>query len=265
MSTEHGRSAPDPDAASKARSPSHAERCRTLVSVTRHGTLSTLLRDPAGYPYGSLVTVAFDPRGRPILLLSTMAEHTQNLKVSPEASLLVSDPIEGHAEPLAASRVALIGPCAPVPEEDVAAARELFLGAHPSASHYVDFKDFGFYRLSPVGLRYVGGFGRMSWITAEDYASAEADPLAPAAKDVLTHMNDDHADAVKLYASVTAKVADVQSAVMTAVDRYGFDLAVTTTEGKRAVRLAFDAPVTTTDEVRKAMVAMVRAARAASA
>jgi putative heme iron utilization protein len=104
----------------------------------------------------------------------------------------------------------------------------------------------------------------MSWITAEDYANAEPDPLAPAAKDILTHMNEDHADAVKLYASVTAKVAHVSSAVITAVDRYGFDLAVTTTDGKRAVRLAFDAPVTTTDEVRKAMVAMVKAARSAS-
>jgi hypothetical protein len=33
----------------------------------------------------------------------------------------------------------------------------------------VDFKDFGFYRLQPLDIYYVGGFGVMGWVTAEDY------------------------------------------------------------------------------------------------
>ena len=51
---------------------------------------------------------------------------------------------------------------------------------------------------------------------------------------------------------------------MTAVDRYGFELAVKTPDGPRAMRLAFDDPVATTDEVRRAMVALVKRARGTS-
>jgi hypothetical protein len=41
-------------------------------------------------------------------------------------------------------------------------------------------------------------------------------------------------------------------------------MSATTAEGPRPIRLAFAAPVTTADEVRREMVALVRAARAAS-
>ncbi|HEX4446551.1 MAG TPA: DUF2470 domain-containing protein, partial [Polyangiaceae bacterium] len=74
---------------------------------------------------------------------------------------------------------------------------------------------------------------------------------------------EDHADAMVAYAQALAGIADATSAAMTAVDRYGFDMAVTTPKGPRATRLAFDAEVTTSDEVRRAMVAMVKRARAA--
>ena len=268
MAQDHGRPGPkhhDADDVPCARAPSHAERCRTLAETTRSAALSTIAREPAGFPYGSLVTVAFDGRGRPLLLLSKLAEHTQNLLARADASVLLTDPLDAHPEPLAASRMTLLGPCAAVPVDERGAVRELFLTAHPSASYYVEFKDFGFYRLQPTALRYVGGFGRMSWVTPDDYAAAEPDPLASSAAGIVKHMNDDHQAAVVLYARVQAGLADVESAKMTAVDRYGFELAVTTASGPRAVRLAFERPLATGDEVRRAMVAMVKAARAATA
>src|SRR6185436_375361 len=98
-----------------------------------------------------------------------------------------------------------------VADEEKSAVRATFLAQQPSSSYYVDFKDFAFYRLEPAALRYVGGFGRMSWVTADDYAVAEADPLADAAAGILAHMNDDHADALIAYATGLAKLADVRS------------------------------------------------------
>ena len=251
-------------AAAAVRAPTHAERCRTLTAGVRAGTLCTIARDPDGYPYGSLVTVAIDASGRPLLLLSQLAEHTQNLAHRADASMLLTEPMERHAQPLALGRVTLLGPCRPVPEADRDEARATFLAAHTDAAYYVDFSDFGFYRLDPIALRYVGGFGRMSWVTADDYSSAEADPLAPTAAGILTHMNDDHADAVLAYARGLAGIASATAATMTAVDRYGFELAASTPDGPKVARLAFDAPVATSDEVRTAMVALVRIARAAA-
>ncbi|HEY8089401.1 MAG TPA: pyridoxamine 5'-phosphate oxidase family protein, partial [Polyangiaceae bacterium] len=120
MSSDHQRPARTPEDATTAvaAAPTHAERCRTLVSAARSATLSTLSREPAGYPYGSLVTVAFDAAGRPLLLLSTLAEHTQNLAARAEASILVTEPLGQHSQPLALGRVTLIGLCAAIPEGD---------------------------------------------------------------------------------------------------------------------------------------------------
>jgi hypothetical protein len=245
------------------RAPTHAERCRTLVLSAQSATLSTIAREPAGFPYGSLVTVAFDDRGRPLFLLSTLAEHTGNLAACADASALVTEPLGGHDEPLALGRVTILGRCEAVAGAEKDAVRSTFLAHQPRASYYADFGDFAFYRLEPVALRYVGGFGRMSWVAAEDYRTAEPDPLAPIAQGILRHMNDDHASAVLAYATGLAGLSTATSASMTAVDRYGFEIAAVTPEGPRAARLAFDEPVATSDEVRRAMIEMVERAKSA--
>jgi len=262
MPKDHGRPSPrTEDAPSDARAPSHAERARTLAAGARSAALATIARDPQGFPFASLVTVAVDDRGRPLLLLSELAEHTANLHARPEASVLLTEPLGTHDQALALGRVTILGPCAKVGAEERTAVREAFLAAQPAASFYVDFKDFAFYRLEPSALRYVGGFGRMSWVSADDYRTAEADPLAKDAAGILRHMNDDHADAVLAYARVLAGVGDAAKATMTGVDRYGFELAAETPSGPRARRLAFDEPVLTGDDVRRAMVAMAKRAR----
>ncbi len=268
MAADHRRPTPvESDPHPAARAPSHAERCRTLASQATSATLSTLARDPAGFPYGSLVTVAVDGSGRPLLLLSELAEHTGNLHAHPQASVLLTEPLGGHEQPLALGRVTLLGPCTRVADPELASVRETFLAHQPGAAGYVDFKDFAFYRLEPTALRYVGGFGRMSWVGADEYCAARPDPLATAAGGILRHMNEDHAAAVLAYARVLAGIADAEAATMTAVDRYGFDLAVTTPRGPRAARLAYDsdgpedATVDTPDGVRRVLVAMVKRAR----
>jgi heme iron utilization protein len=265
MTNRHQRPASrDERAAAEVRAPTHAERCRTLADRARSATLSTLAREPAGYPYGSLVTVAIDDAGRPLLLLSTLAEHTTNLLAAPQASILLTEPLGAHDQPLALGRVTLLGPCTAVSDDEKAAVRDVFLARQPSASYYVDFEDFAFYRLEPAALRYVGGFGRMSWVSPEDYRRAEPDPLADAAAGILAHMNGDHSDSVLAYAKALAGIRDASAATMTAVDRYGFELAMTTPECPRATRLAFDEPVATADEVRRAMIEMVKRARVAT-
>src|ERR1017187_5214321 len=70
--------------------PSFAERARTLVDLTRIGSLSTLSRKQPGFPFGSVMPYGLDDQGRPIFLISTMAMHTQNLQADPRASLLVT-------------------------------------------------------------------------------------------------------------------------------------------------------------------------------
>jgi putative heme iron utilization protein len=141
------------------------EACRAIAAQAKTGALATVgAAEIAGWPYASLVNVAWDAQGRALLLLSSLAEHTKNLRARPEASLLVAEAVAPSADPLAAGRMTIVGTCALVPEADDAAARAAFLAAHPSAQAYIGFKDFRLYRLEPAKTRYVGGFGRMAWV-----------------------------------------------------------------------------------------------------
>ena len=221
--------------------PTHAERSRTLVEHAPMGALSTLSED--GEPYGSLVQLAPDADGQPLFLLSTLAEHTRNFLKDPRASLLVWEKAE---DPLQAGRVTLMGRVDTYPD-----GRDRYLERVPSSKKFAGFKDFAIYRLRVEKARYVGGFGDMSWVQGKDYALAEPDPIAPLGPGILQHMNEDHLDAIQLLAG------EKEGWTMTAVDRFGYVLE----KGSERKRISFATPVKNSEEVRREMVAQVRAAR----
>lgn len=245
--------APEPLYDVNVPTPTHAERARTLVAQISTGTLCTLALEPSGYPYGSFVTVAFEA-SNPVFLISALAEHTRNLKRDARASLLVAE--SGAADPLANGRVTMLGRCTRV-EGDGGGARAAFLAAHPSATYYADFRDFAFWRLHVESVRYIGGYGRMSWIDRAEWHAARPDPLGPSAAAAIAHMNADHAEAMVLYCRAFSRATDVTAASMTAIDRYGFEMSATTGEGPRPIRVAFPKPVSTPDEARQALIAML--------
>ena len=103
----------------------------------------------------------------------------------------------------------LLGLLAPIDDDDArAVARERYLEANPAASYYIDFGDFTFLRLTVDHVRYVGGYGRMSWVDAPAYRAAAPDPLVDAAAGIIEHMNADHADAQVLFCRHFAGLAD---------------------------------------------------------
>jgi len=258
------RHAPPPDksAAPAIPEPSYAERARTLVHLGRAGTLATLSRRHPGHPFASIMPYAVDERGRPLLLISTMAMHTQNLQGDARASLLVAQP-DWAGDPLAAGRVTLMGDAKPLPEADRPAARTAYLALHENARYWVDFDDFAFWRLEVSDVYFVGGFAAMDWVEAAGYVDARPDPLADAAGGIITHMNKDHADALVAYARAFAGV-DASEATMIGVDRLGFKLRVTGGGRRHAVRIAFPREITTADESRIVLIEMLRQARGAS-
>ncbi len=165
-----------------------------------------------------------DEHGRPIFLISTMAMHTQNLKADPRASLLIVLPDAG-GDPLGASRVTLVGNVLPIPQPEVADARNLYLR-----------------------------------IYASDYVQSQPDPLADSMQEIIQHMNADHKDVLVLLARRFAQI-EAQEATMTAVDRLGFHLRVKTLDGIRGVRIAFLREVRNAEESRTVLIEMVQQAR----
>jgi len=238
-----------------ARRTTAAEEARTLVAGGAQGTLATLSED--GGPWASLVAYGVLGDGSPVLCLSRLAEHGRNVHADPRASLLVAAPVAG-GDPLASGRVTLAGRVRP----GDGAAREAYLAGVPSGAVYVDFGDFDLWVLEVERVRWVGGYGRMASATAEDYALAEPDPVAPSAAGAVAHLNDDHADALRDMARALAGHPDATAATCTGADRYGLDLTVHTPRGVAPARVGFAEPATDPGGLRAATVELTRRARA---
>ncbi len=239
--------------------PTFAERARTLMYLGRIGSLSTLSQKQPGFPFGSVMPYGLDERGRPIFLISTMAMHTKNLQANSRSSLLVAQP-DASGDPLGASRVTVMGEVLPMPELDVAEARQLYLARYDNSRYWVDFEDFSFYRMDVVDVYYVGGFGVMGWVPASEYDCAQPDPLADFTAEIILHMNADHKDALILLARVLAGM-ESQEAAMTSVDRLGFHVRLKTQDGTRGARIAFLREVSNPGETREVLIEMVQRAR----
>ena len=94
-----------------------------------------------------------------------------------------------------------------------------------------------------------------------EWQAAEPDPLGPSAVGIIAHMNADHADAMVLYCKAFSKATEISAAIMTGVDRYGFEMSAKTKERPRPVRLAFAVPVSTPEEARAALISRLNDAR----
>ncbi len=209
-----------------------------------------------GAPYVSLVMAALDHAGRPLLLLSDLADHTRNLKADPRVSLLF-DGTAGLESPLAGARASVQGRIGPSTDEG---DRRRFVARHPDAGLYVGFADFHLYRVDVERAHLVAGFGRISWVDAGEILTSPPQALIDRESDIVGHMNDDHADAVQLYAErLLGRCGDGWR--MTGVDAEGADLRRV---GETA-RLWFDNPVQDAESCRVELVRLVKRARSQQA
>jgi putative heme iron utilization protein len=225
---------------------------RRLIRGRDHAALGTSL---AGRPFVSLVATACDSDATPLLLLSDLAQHTKNLIADASVSLLFED-VAGHADPLAGPRLTLLGRAERC-DDPRAAAR--FAARHPTSASYSGFADFHLYRVVVGQGHLVAGFGRIAWIEAAELRFAgDASPLAIAEPEIVSHMNNDHAEAIELYARhLLGRQATGWQ--MTGIDPEGLDLRC----GGETARLDFAAPVLSPAAARQTLVDLAQSARQA--
>jgi heme oxygenase (biliverdin-IX-beta and delta-forming) len=236
--------------------PSKAELAadaRALVRRALKASLATIAAG-SGYPYASLIIVATDASGAPIFLISGLAQHTRNLAQDPRASILF-DGTGAAGDPLQGARVTLLGRAERVQDE---AVKRRFLTRHPEAAFYADFPDFAFWRLKVEGAHYIGGFGRIVDLApAELLVATEcAGDLLAAEPGIIEHMNADHADAVRLYATRLAGAHEGFWRI-SGIDPEGCDLIC---EGD-ARRIRFQTLIATPGEARQELVRLANEAR----
>jgi putative heme iron utilization protein len=203
---------------------------KKLLREARSGALATLMPD-SGDPYCSLVNVATTIGGSPVLLLSKLAVHTKNLLSDARTSLMLDERKEG--DPLEGARVMLMGRCV---KDNDAATPIAYLRRHPDAEMYANFSDFAFYRMEVGGAHLVAGFGRIVDLKPQDVLTdvVDAKALVEAEADAIAHMNTDHADACRLYATRLLGAGDGDWRCV-GIDPEGIELQ----NGRMALRLPF--------------------------
>ena len=242
---------------------SAAEEARTIMADERLGMLATLTSD--GDPWASIVTYAVLPDdGALVVCVSKLALHGRNLANDQRASFAVSGPVPEGEDPSDYGRVTLAGRFVEPEGAELDAAREAYHAAIPSAKTFSGFGDFTFWVMRPNKVRWVGGFGRMASARADDYASAQPDPVARHAAYAVKHMNEDHADALLAMGQVLAGHTDATAARCARADRYGLDLELETPRGPTSARVGFSEPITTPDGLRAATVDLAKRARGES-
>jgi heme oxygenase (biliverdin-IX-beta and delta-forming) len=230
---------------------------KRLLREARYAALSAL-EPGTGAPLVSRVAVATAPDGAPLILVSRLSAHTGAIEADARCALLLGEP--GRGDPLAHPRLSLAAGArrlpAGSPEAAQAAAR--YLARHPGAALYAGFADFGYFRLEPLRASLNGGFGKAYLLTREDLVTASPGlaALAEIEAGAVAHMNADHAGA--LAAIAAAAGAGAGRWQMTGLDPEGIDL----TDGDRALRVWFGAPLVEAADLRPVLAGMARKARA---
>jgi heme iron utilization protein len=170
---------------------------KKLLREARSGALATLMGG-SGAPYCSLINLATAADGTPLLLLSRLALHTQNIHADARVSLMLHERKEG--DPLEGARIMLAGVASVTQDPN---ARRRYLAHHPAAEMFAGFADFSFYQIELISTHLVAGFGRIVDLTAAQMLTdlAGAEPLVDAEPEIIAHMNEEHAEACRLYAT----------------------------------------------------------------
>jgi len=234
------------------------EVARSLLRTICVGTLATLDRN-SGHPFASLVNVGTDVDGSPLILVSGLATHTANLEIDGRASLLLAETGKGDA--LAHPRLTVLGTFAPVARDhaEEPRMRRRFLARHPKSELYAGFADFAFWRMAVVSAHLNGGFARAADLTAADVLTdlTRADALLEAEEDAIAHMNADHAEACRLYATKLLGAPDGNWRCA-GIDPDGIDLQ----KGTTALRFLFPQRVTAPGPLRAVLKQLAEQARA---
>ncbi len=230
---------------------------KTLMRTARYGALAAL--DPkTGAPLASRVGVATDLNGTPMILVSGLAAHTGAILADPRCSLLLGEP--GKGDPLAHPRISLACVARKLErgsEEQQRAARR-YLNRHPKAKLYAELGDFNYFRLDVQQASLNGGFGKAYSLTRNDIIADHAAnaSLAEREQGAVDHMNNDHLDAIALYATEFAG-APAGGWILTGIDSEGLDLAA----GDDQRRIFFPAPLKDAAEMRTILVEMAKEGR----
>ena len=163
-----------------------------LMRNCREGVLSTVSKKYEGYPFGSFVTFISGADRSIIFYASDIAQHTINLKNNSKACITLFNLSEGDKQDSA--RLSLLGDVKKI-DKDIEEISRQFIEFFPESSQYSNMHDFNFYKLNISQVRWIGGFGKIAWLSSTNW-----NPIRPKwlkkEHSMIEHMNEDHSNSI---------------------------------------------------------------------
>ena len=209
--------------------------------------LSTLSNKHNGYPFGSFVTYVSGWDRTVFLYLSDIADHTKNLKHNFKSCLTILKKNEiGDIQNSA--RLTLMGDLKIVPKNVSEKCKERFHNIFPESKAYAQMHDFNFYQITVNQARWIGGFGKISWLDPKNWMKVPIE-WYDSEKGMIDHMNDDHSNTIKSALHAIHGIQD-QNAQMIGLSIDGYYIR----SDENVYFINFDYPVFTSKDYRKVLV-----------
>jgi putative heme iron utilization protein len=180
-----------------------------MLRAHRYGALCTISKKFDGYPFGSITPYLVDHDGSLLILVSALAEHTKNIWHDSRVSLITHD--QRSPDIQTQGRVTILGEAGLEQNREQAGLR--YLRYFPEAKTYLAMHDFSFFRINPLAIRYIGGFGKIHWVDMENYAVAQAGSFKQGEDASLAEINARQNDVLKqlLQQRHNTDVADIEA------------------------------------------------------
>ena len=134
-----------------------------------------------------------DQDGSLLILISSLAEHTKNIRLDQRVSLITHDQRDPHIQ--SQGRVTVVGNAHPEPNREQTGQR--YLRYFPGALTYLALQDFSFHRIRPIAVRYIGGFAKIHWVDMADYPVKQAGLFARQEEALLAKINTQQHDVLQ--------------------------------------------------------------------
>ena len=173
----------------------HEKEATAFYRSDKIAILSTISKKYDGYPFGSFVTYVSGWDRTIFLYLSDLADHTKNLKKDYRSCITIYKKNES-GDIQNSARLTLIGNLNKVQDSVYEACKERFHNFFPESRAYEQMHDFNFYQISINQARWIGGFGKISWLDSKNWKNISVDWF-DSEKNMIDHMNGDHSNTIQ--------------------------------------------------------------------
>lgn len=227
--------------------PTWPERARTALAGAR--TAEIAVGDTDGIPMIERVPMIDDGTGAVVVVISNLSPVTLRAWQDPRSATLVD------------GRVLLQGWLRAVPGLQQHGLTDRFVDHHPEHRARIESLDFSWFRVEPVRVRWTDDDGTERWLTPDDLANAEPDPLSGLEHDLMADVTERLDDDLVLMVRALAGRWRCTDATLIGLDRYGLVVEIVEPGKRTRGRVPFSERIDAAGELHAAIAAAHAAAQ----